>query len=115
MTDTPRVPDLRFHPEIGTIFTGGIDRFFILTHGDFEEIELPADAVKLGDVEELRRELSEMTDFAGQQSNARRESDRRLDALRADIRAVLSAYDNDLSSPWDVVDALRALLSENED
>lgn len=34
--------------------------------------------------------------------------------LRQTLRDMLSAYDNDLSSPWDVVDALRDLLDEEE-
>ncbi|MFB9926032.1 hypothetical protein ACFORO_12365 [Amycolatopsis halotolerans] len=123
--DTPRVPDLWWHPEHGYIAQVPEGR---LGEGRWHKVDVasgryitnfgeprPADAVKLGDVEALRRELSEMTDFAGQQSNARRESDRRLDKLRADLRAVLDSYDLEgfidrgIGAP-DAVDRIRARL-----
>lgn len=87
--DTPRVPDLWWSPTED--FIHRLASTFYRFVGDEKCLgtELPADAVKLGDVEEVRELLDRTRRSRDNHMNRAIRAERERDALRADIRAVL--------------------------
>lgn len=118
--DNPRVPDFRWAPVpqwLGAVYVQSRERWYELAVKP-DPVDLPADAVKLGDVEESREQIHDLTawkeDMIHEMSGlgdrpmakAAREAKRQrdeardeLDGLRADIRAVLDQLDAQRDNP----------------
>lgn len=138
--DTPRVPKLWWSPSTGGLYANRIAAGKYLQLNDTYRRDLPADAVKLGDVSDLdrlRRDLTatlglleteretleaaenELADLRQHARNVAAQRDAELaahkrvaaelDALRADIRAVLVDWES-RSTPEDAITTALALL-----
>lgn len=106
---TAEMPELYWSPKVGAFAKKGNTGYFLDAVMTAADDYFPDDAVKLGDVEDLRTENSWLTQKDKESTQAQIERRRELNTLRSNIREVL---DNIGLYPSDhrAFEAIRAIV-----